>query len=77
MTKQNMIDTVEIAKALRESIQNFSLQLNRVKVDLLDTHAAIKKQARYSAAIREIEMAILELKFSMTRLQESLDVTSN
>ena len=32
-------------------------------------------QARYSAAIREIEMVILELKFSMTQIQESLDVT--
>jgi hypothetical protein len=36
----------------------------------------MEKQARYSAAIREIEMAILELKFSMTQIQESLDVTS-
>jgi len=35
-----------------------------------------EKQARYSAAIWEIEMAILELKFSMTQIQESLDVTS-
>ena len=43
---------------------------------MLDTQEALQKQARYSAAIREIEMAILELKFSMTRIQESLDVTS-
>jgi hypothetical protein len=54
MTKQNMMDTVELARTLRETIHNFSLQFNRVKVDLLDTQAAIKKQARYSAAIREI-----------------------
>jgi hypothetical protein len=71
------MDTVELARALRNSVRNFSLQLNRVEADLLDTQAAIEKQARYSAAIREIEMAILELKFSMTRIRESLDVTSN
>jgi hypothetical protein len=50
--------------------------LNRVEADLLDTQAALEKQARYSVAIREIEMGILELKFSMIQLQESLDVTS-
>jgi hypothetical protein len=44
---------------------------------LLDTQAAIKKKARYSATIREIEMAILDLKFGMARIQESLDITSN
>jgi len=71
-----MMDTVELARALSNSIRNFSLQLIRVEADLLDTQAAIEKQARYSAAIREIEMAILELKFSMTRIKESLDVTS-
>jgi hypothetical protein len=38
---------------------------------------AMVKQMKYSATIREIEMAILELKFSMIQLQESLDVTSN
>jgi len=32
---------------------------------------------KYSAAIREIEMAILDLRFSITQLHESLDVTSN
>jgi hypothetical protein len=32
---------------------------------------------KYSAAIREIEMAILDLRFSITQLYESLDVTSN
>jgi len=45
---------------------NFSLQFKRVEADLLDTQAALKKQARYSAAIREVEMATLELKSSMT-----------
>jgi hypothetical protein len=53
------------------------LQLGRAEADLIDTQNAIGKQIKYSAAIREIEMAILELKFSMMQLQESLDVTSN
>ena len=77
MTKQNMMDTVKLARALRDSVRNFPLQLNRVEADLLDTQTAIKKQARYSAAIREIEMDILELKFSTIQIQESLDVTNN
>ena len=71
-----MIDTVALARALRDSVQNISLQLNGVESALLDTQAAIEKQARYSAAIREIEMAILELRLSMMQVQESLDVTS-
>ena len=75
MIKQNMMDTVELARALRESVQNFSLHLNRVEADIIDVQEAIGKQARYSAAIREIEMAILELKFSVTKIQEALDVT--
>lgn len=76
MTKQNVKDTVDLARTLRDSIRNFSLQIYRVEVDLLDTKAAIEKQIRYSAAIREIEMAILELKFNLIPMQESLDVTS-
>ena len=32
---------------------------------------------KYSAAIREIEMAILDLRFIIIQLHESLDVTSN
>ena len=76
MTRQNIMDTVELARALRDSVRNISLQLNGVESALLDTQAAIEKQARYSAAIREIEIAILELRLSMTQLQESLDVTS-
>ena len=50
--------------------------MNTVEADLLDMQAAMKKQARYSAAIREIEMAILDLKSSIIRLQEALDITS-
>jgi septal ring factor EnvC (AmiA/AmiB activator) len=77
MTKQNVKDTLDLARKLLDSIRNFSLQLHRVETDLLDTQATIEKQVRYSAAIREIEMAILELKFSLMQLQESLDVTSS
>jgi len=77
MTKQNVKNTVELTRTLRDSIRNISLQLNRVEADLLDTQVAMEKQMRYSAAIREIEMAILDLRFSITQLHESLDVTSN
>lgn len=74
--KQSTVDIAELTGILRDSIRNFSLGLNRVEADLLDTQAAIVKQAKYSAAIREIEMAILELKLSIIQLQEALDVTS-
>jgi hypothetical protein len=37
---------------------------------------AVERQARYSTAIREIELAILEMKFSLVQLHESLDLTS-
>ena len=33
MNRQNMKDTVELAKALLDSISNFSLQLNRIEAD--------------------------------------------
>ena len=59
LVRQNTRDTAELAGALRDSIRNLSLSLNRVEADLLDTQAAMENQARYSAAIREIEMAIL------------------
>jgi hypothetical protein len=71
-TKQNARDTVEFAKVLRDSIQNFSLRLPRDEAELQDTQVAIEKQVRYSTAIREIEMAMLEMKFSLIQLQESL-----
>jgi len=67
MTKQNVKNTIELARVLCDSIRNISLQLNRVEADLLDTQAAIEKQVRYSAAIRETEIAILDLKFSTTQ----------
>jgi hypothetical protein len=69
-TRQNRKDIVNLARTLRDSIRNYSLSLVRVEVDLLDTQAALKKQIRYSAAIREIEMAIIQLKFSIIQLQE-------
>jgi hypothetical protein len=77
MTKQNVKNTVELTRALRDSIRNISLQLNRVEADFLDTQVEMGKQVRYSVAIREIEMAIIDLRFSITQLHESLDVTSN
>ena len=77
MTRQSIRDTVELTMALRDSVRNVSLELNRVEADLLDTQSAMVKQMKYSAAIREIEMAILDLRFSITQLHESLDVTSN
>jgi len=73
VTKQNAKDIADLTETLRDSIRNFSLQLNRVEADLLEI---FKKQAKYSAAIKEIEMAILELKFSIIQVQEALDVTS-
>ena len=76
VARQNAMAIADLTMTLRDSIQNFSLHLNRVEADLLDTQVALEKQARYSAAIREVEMAILELKFSMTQTQESLDATS-
>jgi len=77
VTRQNVKNTVELTRALRDSIRNVSLKLNRVEADLLDTQEAINKQVKFSAAIREIEMAILHLRFSITQMQESRDVTSN
>ena len=77
VTKQNATNTVELTRALRDSIRNVSLKLNRVEADLLDSQEAISEQVKYSAAIREIEMAILDLRFSIMQMQESLDVTSN
>jgi len=69
--KQNTVDIADLTETLRYSIRNFSLQLNRVEADLLHTQAALEKQAKYSAAIREIETAILELKLSVMQLQEA------
>ena len=67
MTKQNARDTIDLARALRDSIKNFSLQMYRDEADLLDTQGAIEKQVRYSSAMRETEMAILEIKFKLAQ----------
>jgi hypothetical protein len=53
-----------------------SLQLNRSTADLIDVQETVIKQARYSTAIREIEMSMVEIKSGLTQLQESLDFTS-
>jgi hypothetical protein len=68
-TKANAKATLELAKMLRDSIQKFSLGLGRVEADLIDVRFVIEKQARYSTAIREIELFIFELKFSLVQLQ--------
>jgi hypothetical protein len=75
--KKNAEDIIGLAEALRENIYGFSLVVNKVEANLLDTQAIIERETRYSAAIREIEMAILGVKFEVAQLQEALDVTSN
>jgi type II secretory pathway component PulM len=47
-TKQNVKNTVDLTRALRDSIRNVSLQLNHIGADLLDTQVAMEKQTRYS-----------------------------
>ena len=74
VTKRNTKDTIDLSRALSGSIKNFSLQLYRDEADMLDTQVAMGKQVRYSASIRETETAILEIEFSLTQLQESLDL---
>jgi hypothetical protein len=64
-TRQNTKDTIELAQVLRDSIKEISLKLNRHEADLLDTQSVIGQQVRYSVAIREVEMAILETRFSL------------
>jgi hypothetical protein len=75
-TRQNTKDTIGLAQVLRDVIKEFSVKLNRHEADLLDTQSVIEKQLRYSVAIREVEIAILEARFSLTQLQEYLDLTS-
>jgi hypothetical protein len=76
MTKQNVKDTGDLARTLRDSIRNYSVQLGNAETDMIATQDMMVKQMKYSAAIREIEMAIIELKFGLIQLEESLDVTS-
>jgi hypothetical protein len=49
-TKRNAKATLDLAKILRDSIQNISLRLGRVDADLIDVQIALQRQARYSAA---------------------------
>jgi hypothetical protein len=65
MTKQNVKETVELATTLRDSISHFSVQLGNAEADVIATQDMMVKQIRYSATIREIEMAITELKFGL------------
>jgi hypothetical protein len=66
-TKTNAKATLDLAKILRDSIQNVSLKLGRVDADLIDVQITLQKQARYSAAIREIELFMMEMKFSLAQ----------
>jgi hypothetical protein len=76
VTKQNAQDIANLTGTLRDVLKTYSVDLNRVEADLYDTQNVLIRQVRFTAAIREIEMAMLDLKFSITQLQESLDVTS-
>jgi inorganic pyrophosphatase len=68
VTKQTVKDTIDLARTLRDSIRTFSLELHKLEADLLDMQAEIEKQKGFSAAIREIEMAIFEMKFNLMQL---------
>jgi hypothetical protein len=67
-TKINAKNTMDLCRTLRDSIRNHSLRLGRVEADLIDVKIAMEKQATYSMAIREIELDILEMKFSLIQL---------
>jgi hypothetical protein len=47
-----------------------------VETDLIDVRSVLEKQIKYSTAIREIELFMMEMKFSLIQVQESLDLTS-
>jgi NCAIR mutase (PurE)-related protein len=75
-TKANANATLDLGRALRDSIQNISLKLGRSEEDITDIRFAVEKQAKYSMAIRKIELFMIEIKFSIVQLQQSLDLTS-
>jgi hypothetical protein len=75
-TTANAKATLDLAKALRNSSQKISLEVGKLEVGLFDVRFALEKQTRYSTAIREIELFMMEMKFSLIQLQESLDLTS-
>jgi hypothetical protein len=74
--KANAKATLDLARAIKNSIQNVSLGLGRGETDLIDVRFVLEKQTKYSPAIREIELCMMEMKFSLIQLQESLDLTS-
>jgi len=75
-TRKNAMDITVLTETLRNALYNLSLQVNRVEMVLLDTQAALIKQVRCSAATREIQLALQELKLSIMQLKEAIDVTS-
>jgi hypothetical protein len=54
-TKENAKSTVDLARILRNSIQNYSLRIGRTEADLQDLRHAVETQARYSTASRQIK----------------------
>jgi hypothetical protein len=62
-TKANAKSTLDLARALRDSIQNISLGLGRAEV-----RVPLEKQTRCSTAIGEIELFMMEMKFSLVEL---------
>ena len=52
VTKQNVKDTTDIYRKLRDSIRNFSLQLHIVEADLLDSQRQFR--SKY-AVVRQFE----------------------
>jgi hypothetical protein len=75
-TEANAKATLHLARTLRDSIRNISLGLGSVEADLIDLRFSLEKQPEYSTAIREIELFMMEMKFSLMQLQESLVLTS-
>jgi hypothetical protein len=66
----------DVGRALRDSIYNISLRLGRTEADLFDIRFALEEQVKYSTALREIELIMMEMRFSLIQLQESLDLTT-
>jgi hypothetical protein len=68
-TKAKAKATVELGRALRDSIQNILLGLGRLEADIIFMRFTLQKQAKYSTAIREIELFMIEMKFSLVQLR--------
>lgn len=75
-THLNAQNTIKLAEVLRDSISNFSIGLSRVQTDVRDVQQLIKKQTTYSAMIREVEMAVFEIKTCLAQTLTALDMTS-